>query len=146
MYRRKYVTYLDIIELFAYSYIQFRIREENFFYDKKVFLYFCRFHLPKITTPSVLFYLLIDSFSCMAISLIPLVLGRFFYDVLYIYPLHVLFINLFQIILSIGVSGLIYYFFVCYICYTVYKREEKNIKEKITDWDVNQESKPLNKR
>lgn len=146
MDKRKHITYLDIIDLFAYSYINFRIREDNYFYDKKAFLYFCRFYLPKITTPSVLFYLIIDSFACMFISLVPLLLGRFFYDFLYIYPLHVLFINLFHIVLSIGVSGIIYYFIVCYICYRVYKREENNINEKIKDWDVNQESKPLNKK
>lgn len=145
----RYITYFDIIELFGYAYIKVWMREENFFYNKKAFLYFCRFYLPKITTPSVLFYLVIDSFSCIVISLIPLLLSHFFYSYLYVYPLYVLFVNLFEIILSIGVSGIIYYLFVCYVCYTVYKREEKIIKEKIKDWDINQEStlcKPLNKK
>jgi len=146
MHNRKYITYLDIIDLFAYSYISMRIKEDNFFYKKKAFLYFCRFYLPKITTPSVLYYLVIDSFLCIGISVIPLILGRIFYDYIYIYPLHVLFINLYHIILSLGVSGIIYYLIVCYICYTVYKREENTINEKIKDWDVNQESKPLNKQ
>lgn len=144
------LKYFDIFELvFGYAFLNLWISETNYFYKNKVLLYFCRYHLPTLTNPLLLLYLLPDSLICMLISIIPFFLGYFFYNVFYFYFLYLVFNNIFQLIFTLGLTGLIYYCVVCFACYTRFKREKKNIEEKVKNWDVNQDStflKPKDKK
>lgn len=141
--------YFYIFEVIWYAFFGLWITEKNYFYKYKVFLYFCRYHLPALTNPVLLLHLLPYSLLFMVISFIFFLIAHFFIYIIYCYFLYLFFWNLFEIVGAAGIAGFMYYFMVCYICYIRFKRERKNIEEIVKTWEINQDStflKPKDKK